>query len=98
MFTPISCIISVFTIISSSSVVSQVSSNPVAVHMCIHKDLLATRFRVYPGQMFQIPVVLYGQKSGSVPGMVHCEFSNKSRGVHFAPLQETQKMGIHVRT
>ena len=96
MFTPISCIISVFTIISSSSVVSQVSSNPVAVHMCIHKDLLATRFRVYPGQMFQIPVVLYGQKSGSVPGTVDCGFLHKYRGALFAPLQETQKIGVHV--
>ena len=49
---------SIFTIISSSSIVSQVSSNPVAVHMCILKNLLAARSRVYPGQMFQIPVVL----------------------------------------
>ena len=89
---------SVFTIISSSSIVSQISSNPVAVHMCDHKDLLATRFRVYPGQMFQIPVVLYGQRNGSVPGTVHCEFLNKSRGAHFGPLQETQKTGVHVRT
>ena len=72
---------------------SQVSSNPVAVHMCSHKDLLATRFRVYPGQMFQIPVVLYGQRNGSVPGTVHCEYLNISRGAHFAPLQETQKTG-----
>ena len=86
---------SVFTIISSSSIVS----NPIAVHMCILKDLLAARFRVYPGQMFQIPVVLYGQKNGSFTGTVHCEFLNKSRGVHFAPLyRKLKKMGIHVRT
>ena len=88
---------SVFKIIRSSSVVSQVSSNPVAVHACNYKDLLATRYRVYPGHMFQIPVVLYGRRNGSVPGTVHCEFLNKSRGAHFAPLQETQKTGCSCR-
>ena len=79
---------SVFTIISSSSVVSQVSS-ALLQYMCDHKDLLAlATFGVYPGQMFQIPVVLYGQRNGSVPGTVH-----QYRGAHFAPLQETQKTG-----
>ena len=45
---------------------------------------------VYSGQTFKIPVMLYGQWNGSVPGIVHSELVNKSRSAHFAPLQETQ--------
>ena len=51
----------------------------------VHED------QVYPEQMLKVPVVLYGQRNGSVPGIVHGELVNKSRGAHFAPLKETQQ-------
>ena len=35
--------------------------------------------------------MLYGQRGGSVPGIVRGESVNKSGGAHFAPLQETQQ-------
>ena len=79
----------IFKIIDISSPTSQVSSNPVAVYWCNHKN----HPKVYPGQMFKLPVVVYGQRNGSVPGIVRAEFVNKSQGAHFAPLQETQKTG-----
>ena len=79
----------IFKIIDISSSTSQVSSNPVAVYWCNRKN----HPKVYPGQMFKLPIVLYGQRNGSVPGIVRAEFLNKSRGAHFAPLQETQKTG-----
>ena len=79
----------IFKIIDISSPTSQVSSNPVAVYRCNHKN----HPKGYPGQMFKLPVVVYGQRNGSVPGIVRAEFLNKSQGAHFAPLQETQKMG-----
>ena len=59
-FIPIRCIIELTAYSQSrkqffNSVTSIIY--PVAVHdMCDHKDHLATRFRVHPGQMFQIPV------------------------------------------
>ena len=77
----------IFKIIDISSPTSQVSSNPVAVYRCNHKN----RPKVYPEQMFKLPVVLHGQRN--VPGFVRAEFLNKSQGAHFAPLQETQKTG-----
>ena len=80
---------SIFRIISIPSAKSQVSSNPVKVHVCKHNDHFQSG--VYPGQLFKIPVVLRGQRNGSVPGIVRSELVNKSRGAHFAPLQETQK-------
>ena len=84
----------IFNIVNSSSPVSQVSSNPVAVHVCKHKNITGSKVhedQVYPGQMLKVPVVLYGQRNGSVPGIVRGELLNKSRGAHFAPLQETQE-------
>ena len=82
---------SIFKISGNSSAVSLVSSNPFAVYPCNYKALFGRGIYVHPGQMFKIPIVLYGQKHGSVPGIVHGELINKSRGAHFAPLQETQK-------
>ena len=79
----------IFKIIDISSSTSQVSSDPVGVHQCN----LENQPKVYPGQMFKLPVVVYGQRNGSVPGIVRAEFLNKSQGAHFAPLQETQKTG-----
>ena len=79
----------IFKIIDISSSTSQVSSNPVAVHQCN----LENQPKVYPGQMFKLPVVLYGQRNGSVPGIVRAKFLNKSQGAHFAPLEDTQKTG-----
>ena len=84
----------IFNIVNTSSPVSQVSSNPVAVHVCKHKNISGSKIhedQVYPGQMLNIPVVLYGQRDGSVPGIVCSEMVNKSRGANFAPLQETQQ-------
>ena len=84
----------IFNIVNSSSPVSQVSSNPVAVHVCKHKNISGSKVhedQVYPGQMLKVPVVLYGQRNGSVPGIVRGELVNKSQGAHFAPLQETQQ-------
>ena len=79
----------IFKIIDISSPTSQVSSDPVGVYWCNDK----IQPKVYPGQMFKLPVVVYGQRNGSVPGIVRAEFVNKSQGAHFAPLQETQKTG-----
>ena len=84
----------IFNIVNTSSLVSQVSSNPVAVHVCKHKNISGSKIhedQVYPGQILKIPVVLYGQRDGSVPGIVRGKMVNKSRGAHFAPLQETQQ-------
>ena len=78
------------------SFVSQVSSNPLSVHVCNHGNLVGFGMHiveVYPGQAFMVPVVLYGQQNGSVPGIVHANLVNKSRDVCFAPLQETQETG-----
>ena len=83
----------IFNIVNIFSPVSQVSSNPVAVHVCKHKTISGSRIhedQVYPGQILKIPIVLYGQRDGSVPGIVRGEMVNKSQGAHFAPLQETQ--------
>ena len=82
----------IFNIVNTSSPASQVSSNPVAVHVCKHKNISGSRIHtdhVYPGQILNIPVVLYGQRDGTVPGIVRGELVNKSQGAHFAPLQET---------
>ena len=77
---------SIFNIVNSSSPVSQVSSNPVAVHVCKHKKISKVHEdQVYPGQILKVPVVLYGQRDGSVPRIVRGELVNKSQGAHFAP-------------
>ena len=81
----------IFRIISIPSAESQVSSNPIKVHVCKHKDHFQSG--VYPGQVFKIPVVLHGQRNGSVPGIVCGELVNKSRGARFASLQDTQTTG-----
>ena len=90
-----------FKIVDNVSLVSRVSSNPVAFGFCKHRYTLLIKnnilvaivdiVEVYPGQLFTVPVVLYGQRNGSVPGIVRAELVNKSRGAHFAPLQETQE-------
>ena len=36
---------------------------------------------------------LYGQRNGSVPGIVRANLIKESRGAHLAPLQETQVIG-----
>lgn len=66
-----------------SSPVSVVSSDPFKVHLCTQKwitnDLFETQtVYVYAGQNFKIPVVLYGQWNGSVPGIVRAKFEKKS--------------------
>ena len=71
------------------SSVSQISSKPVSMHLCKRNVLPSSG--VYPGQMFQVPIVLYGQRNGSVPGVVHSKLQLLNRRSHFAPLQETQK-------
>ena len=89
---------SILQIIDNSfSPVSQVSSNPVAVHVCNHKILPSCG--VYPGQLFKVPIVLYGQRNGSVPGIVNSTLKLVNTSAHFAPLQETQKnkQNIHVQ-
>ena len=90
-----------FKIVDNFSLVSRVSSNPVAFGLCKHRYTLLIKnnileaivhiVEVYPGQLFTVPVVLNGQRNGSVPGIVRAVLVNKSRGVHFAPLQETQE-------
>ena len=74
---------------NNSSPVSQISSKPVSIHVCKRNVLPGSG--VYPGQMFQVPIVLYGQRRGSVPGIVHGKLQELNRRAHFAPLQETQK-------
>ena len=91
-----------FKIVDNFLLVSQVSSNPIEVWLCKHWHTLLIKsnfivakiyiVQVYPGQLFTVPVVLYGQRNGSVPGIVRAELRNNSRGAHFAPLQETQEI------
>ena len=81
---------------NSFSSVSQISSKPVSMHLC--KSNVLPSSGVYPGQMFQVPIVLYGQRRGSVPGVVHSKLQLLDRRSHFAPLQETQKLSIYART
>ena len=48
----------IFNIVDSSSPVSQVSSNPVAVHVCKHKNNTGSKVhedQVYPGQILKVP-------------------------------------------
>ena len=93
----------VFKIRNLPSLVSQVSSNPFVVHLFNLSNSFAIAgseirsiqtpiFSVYPGQMLKVPVQLYGQRNGSVPGIVHA-YLLKSRGTHLAPLEETQQIG-----
>ena len=90
---------SIFKILKHSSPVSQVSSNPIGIYPCNQHRIIQPEI-LYPGQMFKIPVVLRGQRNGSVPGTVHSELVvysrgtllSKPRGAHLAPLQETQKI------
>ena len=85
-----------FRILALPSFVSQVSSNPLSVHVCNHRGLVTSEIhgvQVYPGQAFRVPIVLYGQQNGSVPGIVYANLVNKSRDARLAPLQETQETG-----
>ena len=86
-FTPIP-----FKILGLPLHISQISSNPIEVHMCNHSISETNGAHVYPGQAFKVSVVLYGQRNGSVPGIVRANLK-KSRDAHFAPLQETQETG-----
>ena len=86
----------VFKILNHPSLVSQVSSNPFAVHVCNHKNRAGSELykaHVYPGQTFRVPVALYGQKNGSVPGIVRANLVKNLGDAHLAPLQETQEAG-----
>ena len=60
--------------------------------MCNYSISETHSAHVYPGQAFKISVVLYGQRNGSVPGIVRANLK-KSKDAHFAPLQETQETG-----
>ena len=94
----------VFKILDLPSLVSQVSSNPFAVSLCNRSDSSANagseihRIQIqtphtYPGQMLKVPVTLYGQRNGSVPGIVYAHFLESTQDAHLAPLQETQQIG-----
>ena len=66
-------------------------------HWCNEEDLKYST--LYPGQSFKIPIVLYGQRNGSVPGTVHVELVNKSRGAHFSlRYKKLKTLSIHVQT
>ena len=85
----------VFKISDTPSNVSQISSNPFAVHVCNHwSDTGSETYivQVYPGQTLKVPVALHGQRNGFVPGIVHANLEDKSRDAHLAPLQETQEI------
>ena len=80
---------SILQIIDNSfSPVSQVSSNPVAVRVCNRKVLPSCG--VYPGQLFKVPVVLYGQRNGSVPGIVNSTLKRINTSAYFVPLQKNR--------
>ena len=86
-----------------SSPVSIVSSDPFKVHLCTQKWITNELFEtqtvyVYAGQNFKIPVVLYGQWNGSVPGIVHANFIKKSRDTVLGSLQETQQVRFSCTT
>jgi len=94
--TVIAVFATLFKILDLPSFVSQVSSNPLSVHVCKHRSVVGFevhRVQVYPGQVLMVPVTLYGQWNGSVPGIVHADLVSKSRDARLAPLQETQETG-----
>ena len=37
---------------------------------------------MYPGQLFKVPVVLYGQRNGTVPGIVNSTLTTQMSSVH----------------
>ena len=43
--------------------------------------------------MLKVPVTLYGQRNGCVPGIVHAHLLKINKDAHLAPLQETQQIG-----
>ena len=43
--------------------------------------------------MLKVPVTLYGQRNGFVPGILHAHLLESTKDAHLAPLQETQKIG-----
>ena len=72
----------IFKVLDLPSFVSQISSNPFALHLCNSSDSFARTeihsseihvhiSHVYPGQILNVPVALHGQRYGSVPGIVH---------------------------
>ena len=85
-----------FKILDLPSLVSQVSSNPFAVHVCNNRSLARSEMHivhVFPGQTFKVLVALYGQQKGYVPGIVRANLIKNSSNAYLAPLQETQETG-----
>ena len=89
----------IFKSTDNSPAVSQVSSHPVAVHWCNEDTLTGPgvqhMFQVYPGQRFKIPIVLYGQRNGSVPGTVRAELEEVPTLLRYKKLKT---LSIHVQT
>ena len=84
---------------------SVISSDPVGVCFCSLTDTntlqpncqqKSYQFTVYPGELFHIPVVLIGQMSGTVPGVVHSSFRNVSGDstASLGSLQESQTVNV----
>ena len=77
---------------------SAISSNPTRVCVCVDNlpDCNITQYNVtaYPGETFQIPAVVVGQKFGTVPFVVHARFTSASSSSppQMKPLQETQTL------
>ena len=86
-----------FRIITNSSDLSPVSSEPVRVCICYNSrpECLNTDYtvEVHPGEMFQISAVGIGQLYGTVPSTIHAHFRQTNTIIHpkFGSLQSVQK-------
>ena len=78
----------VFEIIHSSSDQSYISSNPTDICFCDNAAMTPncnkSTFQVtaFPGQRFNLSVVVVGQKYGTVPGDIHASFSRAGPSLH----------------
>ena len=81
-----------------SSDMSFISSDPIGVcfcdhnmtwHNCSNKDLHVS---VYPGETFNISVVVVGQRSGSVPGEVIASFLSNAMGALLMGYEHVQEI------
>ena len=86
-----------FRIITNSSDLSPVSSDPVRVCICSNSKPecfnASYTVEVHPGEIFQISAVGVGQMFGTVPSTIHAQFRQKSTIIrpNFDSLQRVQK-------
>ena len=82
---------------------SVISSDPVGVCFCSLTDTNTLQpncqrknypIKIYPGELFRIPMVLIGQINGTVPGVVHSSFRHGGNTASLGDLQESQIINV----